>query len=240
MPDEYVIVEKSTLDSIGDTVRSATGSTENISVNNLNDAVAVAITSGRVLIDSSLTQSGYAADAKATGDAICSLSEQIAKLEESAGADGGYYTPSVDGSGNLTWTASKSDMPAVDGANIKGPKGETGAAGPQGEKGDTGAQGPQGETGPQGPKGDTGAAGRGIKSIARTSGTGAAGTKDTYTITFTDNTKTTFRVYNGADGAPGADGYTPVRGTDYWTQDDQQAIVDDVLAALPAWEGGSY
>ena len=122
----------------------------------------------------------------------------------SAGADGGYYTPSVDGSGNLTWTASKSDMPAVDGANIKGPKGETGAAGPQGEKGDTGAQGPQGETGPQGPKGDTGAAGRGIKSIARTSGTGAAGTKDTYTITFTDNTKTTFQVYNGADGASGS------------------------------------
>ena len=122
----------------------------------------------------------------------------------SAGADGGYYTPSVDGSGNLTWTASKSDMSAVDGANIKGPKGETGAAGPQGEKGDTGAQGPQGETGPQGPKGDTGAAGRGIKSIARTSGTGAAGTKDTYTITFTDNTKTTFQVYNGADGASGS------------------------------------
>ena len=76
MPDEYVIVEKSTLDSIGDTVRSATGSTENISVNNLNDAVAAAITSGGVLIDSSLTQSGYAADAKATGDAIRSLSEE--------------------------------------------------------------------------------------------------------------------------------------------------------------------
>ena len=46
MPDEYVIVEKSTLDSIGDTVRSATGSTNSISVNNLNDAVAAAVTSG--------------------------------------------------------------------------------------------------------------------------------------------------------------------------------------------------
>lgn len=77
MPDEYVIVEKSTLDSIGDTVRSATGSTNSISVNNLNDAVAAAVTSGGVLIDSSLTQSGYAADAKATGDAISSLSEEI-------------------------------------------------------------------------------------------------------------------------------------------------------------------
>ena len=78
MPDEYVIVEKSTLDSIGDTVRSATGSTENISVNNLNDAVAAAITSGGVLIDRSLTLSGYGADAKATRDAIRSLSEKIA------------------------------------------------------------------------------------------------------------------------------------------------------------------
>lgn len=85
MPDEYVIVEKSTLDSIGDTVRSATGSTNSISVNNLNDAVAAAITSGGVLIDSSLTQSGYAADAKATGDAIRSLSEEKVTMPVAAG-----------------------------------------------------------------------------------------------------------------------------------------------------------
>lgn len=45
------------------------------------------------------------------------------------GEDGGYYTPSVDGSGNLTWTASKSGMPGISGANIKGPKGDTGADG---------------------------------------------------------------------------------------------------------------
>lgn len=44
----------------------------------------------------------------------------------------------------------------------------------------------------------------------------------------------------GETGPTGAAGYTPVRGTDYWTAEDQQAIVDDVLAALPAWEGGSY
>lgn len=88
MPDEYVIVEKSTLDSIGDTVRSATGSTENISVNNLNDAVAAAVTSGGVLIDSSLTQSGQAADAKATGDAIRSISaETVQELPASVLAE---------------------------------------------------------------------------------------------------------------------------------------------------------
>ena len=37
-----------------------------------------------------------------------------------------------------------------------------------------------------------------------------------------------------------AKGDKPVKGTDYWTSADQRAIVDDVLAALPTWEGGSY
>ena len=40
----------------------------------------------------------------------------------------------------------------------------------------------------------------GIVSVTK-SGTGAAGTKDTYTITFTDNTTFSFEVYNGADGS---------------------------------------
>ena len=44
------------------------------------------------------------------------------------GEDGGYYKPAVDGSGNLTWTASKSGMPAVSGANIKGATGPAGSA----------------------------------------------------------------------------------------------------------------
>lgn len=48
-----------------------------------------------------------------------------------------------------------------------------------------------------------GADGRGIKSIARTSGNGAAGTTDTYTITYTDNTTGTLTVYNGKDGTNG-------------------------------------
>lgn len=53
----------------------------------------------------------------------------------------------------------------------------------------------------------------------------------------------------GADGAPGEtgpagadgeDGHTPVKGSDYWTAEDRQSIVSDVLAALPLWEGGTY
>ena len=79
------------------------------------------------------------------------------------GADGGYWTPSVDADGNLTWAASKAGMgdpPAA--ANIVGPPGKDGdpgadgAPGPAGPAGDQGPQGPKGDPGPQGPKGDKG------------------------------------------------------------------------------------
>lgn len=83
----------------------------------------------------------------------------------SAGEDGGYYQPSVSEAGELTWTASKSGMPAVASANIMGPAGpqgpkgdagETGPQGPAGADGAPGAQGPQGEQGPEGPQGPAG------------------------------------------------------------------------------------
>lgn len=45
---------------------------------------------------------------------------------------------------------------------------------------------------------------------------------------------------NGSPGRDGLDGKTPVKGSDYWTDADKQEIVDDVLAALPTWTGGSY
>lgn len=44
----------------------------------------------------------------------------------------------------------------------------------------------------------------------------------------------------GDTGADGANGKTPVKGTDYWTAADKSAMVSDVLAALPTWNGGSY
>ena len=43
-----------------------------------------------------------------------------------------------------------------------------------------------------------------------------------------DSRNTDFDVMNGQDGT---DGYTPVKGTDYWTAADQAAIVQDVLAS---------
>ena len=133
------------------------------------------------------------------------------------GEDGGYYIPSVDTSGNLSWTASKTGMASVQSANIKGPKGDTGEQGPKGDTGATGQQGPQGpkgDTGAQGPKGDTGAQGP-------KGDTGAQGPKgDT-----------------GAKGDTGPAGYTPVKGTDYWTAAERQAIINDVLNQVPSGGG---
>lgn len=39
------------------------------------------------------------------------------------------------------------------------------------------------------------------------------------------------------DGQPGKDGYTPIRGTDYWTEADKDGIVEEVLKALPVYAG---
>lgn len=80
-----------------------------------------------------------------------------------------------------------------------GDKGDKGDQGDKGEKGDTGEQGIQGD---QGIQGETGV---GIQKIERTSGTGAAGTVDTYTITLTNGNTTTFQVTNGADGEGSGD-----------------------------------
>lgn len=58
---------------------------------------------------------------------------------------------------------------------------------------------------PQGIQGKTGDPGSSIQKIERTAGTGAAGTVDTYTVTLTDGTTTTFQVRNGADGQGAGD-----------------------------------
>ena len=71
-----------------------------------------------------------------------------------------------------------------------------------------GLQGVQGLQGIQGIQGLPGVDGRGITSIARTSGSGLPGATDTYTITLTDLSTTYFSVYNGANGATGAAGLT--------------------------------
>lgn len=107
--------------------------------------------------------------------------------------------------------------------NFEVPQGERG---PQGEKGKpftyadftaeqllelTGPKGDRGDRGEVGPAGPAGAQGeKGDK--------GDPGEK-------------------GADGAKGADGYTPVKGTDYFTEADKTEMVNAVIAALPVYNG---
>lgn len=62
--------------------------------------------------------------------------------------------------------------------------------------------------------------GRGIVSFARTSGTGTAGSLDTYTITYTDNTTDTFTVYNGKNGS------------NYVLTDEDKQAIANLAAAL--------
>ena len=103
----------------------------------------------------------------------------------------------------------------------EGPIGKTGPAGPQGPKGQDGfiifeeltpeqkeelrgpqgPQGPTGKTGPQGPQGPKG-------------DTGPAG-KD---------------GGQGPKGDIGPAGYTPIRGVDYWTEDDKA----EIIASIPS------
>lgn len=68
-----------------------------------------------------------------------------------------------------------------------------------------GSNGSNGVKGDKGDKGDTGATGKGISSIIKTSTNGLV---DTYTITYSDSTTSTFTVNNGAKGDTGATGAT--------------------------------
>lgn len=102
--------------------------------------------------------------------------------------------------------------PGADGA--QGPRGEQGIQGIQGAKGDKGdkgdpgpagpqgLQGPIGETGPEGPQGPQGIQGE----------VGPQGPKGD----------------KGDKGDQGEAGHTPIKGTDYWTEEDKAEIIADI------------
>lgn len=105
-----------------------------------------AVSGGSVDVDATLTKAGYAADAKASGDAI------EKKLDATA-------LPTAINDALAQAKASG----AFDGAKgEKGDKGDPGEQGIRGEKGDTGPAGEKGDTGPAGPKGADGKDGAGM------------------------------------------------------------------------------
>lgn len=160
-----------------------------------------------------------------------------------------------------TWSYNRGDTGATGAQGAQGIQGETGAQGATGPTGPQGAAGADGTNGADGatwysgdnPDGQTAAEGDfylltgngpdyrkwdillkdangwtlkgNIK--GETGATGAAGATGAQGATGPA----------GPQGAAGADGYTPVRGTDYWTTADQQSIVQQTLAALPTYNG---
>ena len=108
--------------------------------------------------------------------------------DELKGDNGSTFTPSVDNDGNLSWT-NDGGLENPETKNIKGPPGDAFTYDMFTAEQLEALRGP---------------AGSNIDSIKRTSGTGAAGTVDTYTVTLTNGKTSTFNVYNGADGKNGA------------------------------------
>lgn len=130
------------------------------------------------------------------------------------------------------------DIPA-----LVGPQGETGIQGPKGDDGIspkitvtaitgghritiTDADGTKTVDVVDGIDGDDG---RGISSVAKT---GTSGLVDTYTITYTDGTTSTFTITNGADGADGQSAYVWIRYSA--TQPTQDS---DMKTTPDAWMG---
>lgn len=154
--------------------------------------------------------------------------------EGGAGENGATFTPTVDAQGNLSWSNDKGlENPAT--VNIRGPKGDQGEPGVQGipgEKGETGAQGPQGIPGEKGETGEKGEAGPQGEPGAKgeTGPQGIPGEKG----------EAGPQGLPGEPGSNGVDGYSPVKGTDYWTEEDKAELVQQVLEALPDGDEVSY
>ena len=118
-------------------------------------------------------------------DAVIAVRDKLPEIELVAGMDLDALITELENAQDFTGiTVVSGTEVAWDAVNkvLTVPRGE------QGVKGDTG---PKGETGPQG------ATGNGVASIVKTA---TLGLVDTYTVTFTDATITTFDVTNGLDG----------------------------------------
>lgn len=138
------------------------------------------------------------------------------------------------------------DIPVIDvsmsNAIYRGPKGDKGDKGDDGFiqfeeltpeqkeelRGPQGIQGPRGETGPAGPKGDKGDTGeRGPEGLQGPIGeTGPEGPQG-------------IQGEVGPRGPEGPAGYTPVKGTDYFTEADKTELVADVKAQITVPSGAN-
>ena len=141
------------------------------------------------------------------------VNDEISKIELKEGPQGIQGPQGDKGETGATGPQGpKGDTGEQGPQGLKGEKGDKGDVGPQGErglqgevgpqglKGDTGEQGPQGEPGPQGPQGERGLQGpQGLQ--------GEQGPQ-------------------GEPGPAGVDGKTPVKGVDYFTDNDKAEMLN--------------
>lgn len=124
----------------------------------------------------------------------------------------------------------KGEQGAQGATGPQGPAGEQGEKGEKGEQGPQGIQGIQGEKGDKGDKGDPGAQGiQGEKGIQ-----GDKGEKGEQGPAGADGAKGEKgdKGDKGDTGPAGPDGYTPVKGKDYWTEEDKEEINEELSKKL--------
>ena len=91
--------------------------------------------------------------------------------------------------------------------------------------------------------GEDGEDGVGIAKIEQVLENAGSGKQNIWLVRLTDERVFPIVLYNGEKGEPGAPGpagapgATPQRGIDYFTDQDIKAMVADILAALPKYNG---
>lgn len=92
--------------------------------------------------------------------------------------------------------------------------------------------------GKPGKDGTNGIDGRGIKEIKQGYTSYEDDDFNVWVVTLTDGTNHPFNVKNGSKGSNGSDGYTPIKGIDYWTEADKEEVIsilsDSVIGDIDA------
>lgn len=86
----------------------------------------------------------------------------------------------------------------------------------------------------RGEKGENGEKGVGIESVQQTVTSSDSYGQNVTIVTLTNGTTAPIIVRNGKDGS------TPVRGVDYFTEEDKAEMISTILNAIPSAEGVGF